>query len=104
MGTWCSMNETPLDYRLLTIFATVAELYSFSKAARKLGIGKGTVSRAIARLEELMGAELIHRTTHDVALSTAGAALYERTAHHLAALDVAVHDLPERATEPSGQL
>lgn len=98
------MEETPLDYQLLAIFTAVANQNSFSKAARKLGIAKGTVSRAIARLENVVGAELLHRTTHSVALSTAGTALYERTAHHLAALDQAVIKLPERAEEPSGEL
>jgi DNA-binding transcriptional LysR family regulator len=98
------MEKTQVDYQLLAIFVAVAEQSSFSKAAHKLGIGKGTVSRAVARLEELVGAELLHRTTHAVALSTAGAALYERTAHHLSALDQAVCKLPERAELPSGQL
>jgi DNA-binding transcriptional LysR family regulator len=98
------MGKTPIDYQLLAAFVAVAEESSFSKAARKLGIGKGTVSRSIARLEAILGAELLHRTTHAVALSTAGAALYERTAHHLAALDQAVLKLPERAEQPSGQL
>lgn len=98
------MVETPLDYQLLAIFIAVAQQSSFSKAALKLGIGKGTVSRAIARLEVVVGAELLHRTTHSVALSTAGTALYARTAPHLAALDQAVIELPERGEEPSGVL
>ena len=82
----------------------MAEEASFTKAARKLGPGKGTVSRAIASLERQPGAELVHRTTQAVALSTAGTALYERTAKHLSALDQAVQRLPERAEEPSGVL
>lgn len=98
------MAETPFDYQLLAVFVAVAELNSFSRAAHKLSIGKGTVSRAIARLEALVGAELLHRTTHSVALSTAGSALYERTAQHLAALNQAVLKLPERGEEPSGAL
>lgn len=98
------MKRTPLDYQLLAIFVAVADETSFSKAAAKLGMGKGTVSRAIAQLEELLGAELLHRNTHKVALSTAGLALYERTAHHLAALDHAVCKLPELAEQPSGLL
>jgi DNA-binding transcriptional LysR family regulator len=97
------MKETP-DPRLLATFVAVAEENSFSKAAQKLRVGKGTVSRAIAKLESLVGAELIHRTTHTVALSTAGAALYERTAQHLKALDEALIDLPERAEKASGVL
>ena len=98
------MNATAVDYALLAAFVAVAEETSFSKAARRLGLTKGTVSRAIARLEELVGAELIHRTTHQVALSTAGTALYERTASHLSALDRAVGTMPERSEQPSGEL
>ena len=98
------MPETPFDYQLLAVFIAVAELSSFSKAARKLGIGKGTVSRAIALLEEQLGAELLHRTTHAGALSTAGVALYERVAPHVVALNQAVQKLPERAAVPSGEL
>jgi DNA-binding transcriptional LysR family regulator len=98
------MSETRVDYDLLAIFVAVASEASFSKAAIKLGLGKGTVSRGIARLEETLGTELIHRTTHKVTLSTAGTALYERTASHLAALEQAVKRLPERAEEPSGVL
>jgi DNA-binding transcriptional LysR family regulator len=98
------MPKTPLDYDLLAIFIAVAEENSFSKAAIRLGIGKGTVSRAIAELEEQLRAELIHRTTHAVALSTAGTALYERTAKHLRALDEAIGHLPEPGERPSGVL
>lgn len=96
--------ETQTRYDLLAVFVAVADEASFTKAAHKLGMGKGTVSRAIATLEKQLGAELIHRTTHAVALSTAGTALYERAAKHLLALDQAVQRLPERAEEPSGVL
>jgi DNA-binding transcriptional LysR family regulator len=98
------MQATQPDYGLLSIFVAVANEQSFTKAARKLGIGKGTVSRAIAALEEQLSAELLHRTTHAVALSTAGSALYDRVAPHLAALEQAVQGLPERAEVPSGEL
>lgn len=98
------MNSTPVDLDLLSLFSCVAEESSFSSAARRLGVTKGTVSRGIAKLETLVGAELLHRTTHEVALSTAGVALYERTAPHLLALRDAVCKLPERAELPSGTL
>lgn len=103
-GTLCFTMETPRDLELLLIFATVAEESSFSKAATKLGLAKGTVSRSIARLETILGAELLHRTTHRVAISTAGTALYERTTDHLKALRAAVNHLPETEAEPSGLL
>jgi DNA-binding transcriptional LysR family regulator len=94
----------PVELDLLRIFVTVADEASFSRAADKLGLTKGTVSRALARLEAELGAQLLHRTTRQVALSTAGAALYERTAPHLAALGSALADLPEREAQPSGEL
>ncbi|MCK6544473.1 LysR substrate-binding domain-containing protein [Myxococcota bacterium] len=96
--------ETQVDLQLLATFSAVAEQSSFSKAAAKLGVAKGTVSRSIAQLEALLGVELVHRTTHHVSLSTAGAALYERTRGHLHALRTAVVDLPEREEAPSGLL
>jgi DNA-binding transcriptional LysR family regulator len=98
------MSKTPPDYDRLAIFVAVAEEKSFSKAAIRLGIAKGTVSRAVSELEEQLGAELIHRSTHVVALSTAGTALYERTAKHLRALDAAIGHLPDPGERPSGLL
>lgn len=98
------MQETATDYALLAAFVAVADLQSFTAAARKLGITKSTVSRAVAELEAQLGAELLHRNTHAVAVSTTGVALYERVAPHLVALEQAVRRLPERATEASGQL
>lgn len=98
------MNATQGNIDLLATFAAVASAESFSRAAKQLGVSKGTVSRAIARLERELGAQLVHRTTHEVALSTAGTALYERVAPHLAALGNALGELPERAEEPSGVL
>jgi DNA-binding transcriptional LysR family regulator len=93
-----------IDLGLLSIFVAVAETSSFSAAAERLGVAKGTVSRGIARLEQSLGAELFHRTTRRVALSSAGAALYERTAHHLEGLRQAVGSLPEGDDHPAGEL
>jgi DNA-binding transcriptional LysR family regulator len=92
----------PLDR--LALFVAVADDASFSRAARRLGISKGTMSRAISRLEAELGAELLHRTTHKVALSVAGTALYERVAPHLIELRRALCRLPERTEQPSGEL
>ena len=98
------MDTTPANLDLLPVFVTVADVGSFTRAAKRLGVTTGTVSRAIARLEAAVGAELLHRTTHRVALSTAGTALYERAAPHVAALVQALGALPERAEQPSGLL
>ncbi|MDX2093489.1 MAG: LysR family transcriptional regulator [Kofleriaceae bacterium] len=94
----------PFELDALRVFVEVAERASFSKAAKKLGITKSTASRAIARLERHVGAELLHRDTHKVAMSTAGVALFERVAPHLAALAGAIRELPEHQDTPSGLL
>ncbi len=98
------MNETQIDLQLLVVFAAIAEEESFTKAAERLGLGKATVSRRLSTLEDQLGVELLHRTTHHVALSTAGAALFERTRAHLTGLRQAMSELPERDEEPSGLL
>jgi DNA-binding transcriptional LysR family regulator len=93
-----------MELDLLSLFVAVAETSSFSAAAKKLALPKSSVSRGIAKLEAQVGAQLLHRSTRHVALSTAGAALYERTAPLLASLQQAVGSLPEQQEQPSGEL
>lgn len=89
---------------LLNLFVAVAETQSFSLAAKRLGLPRSTVSRGIVRLEASLGTHLLHRTTHTVGLTTAGAALFERVAPLVASLRQAVDSLPEKAESPSGTL
>ncbi|MFN0246387.1 MAG: LysR family transcriptional regulator [Kofleriaceae bacterium] len=89
---------------MLRVFVAVAEHASFSKAAKQLGITKSTTSRTLARLEQHVGAELLHRDTHKVAMSSAGIALFERVVPHLTALSDAIRELPEHQETPSGLL
>jgi DNA-binding transcriptional LysR family regulator len=93
-----------VDLDLLAQFVAVAEAGSFTAAARRLGVPKSTTSRAVAALEGRMGVQLLHRTTRHVALSSAGAALYERVAPLVTSLLRALEDVPERGEQPSGKL
>lgn len=56
----------------MRIFVTVADTHSFAEAARHLAIGAPAVTRAIAGLEEVIGARLFVRTTRSVKLTDAG--------------------------------
>lgn len=92
------------DLNDLVAFAAVAETRSFSAAARRLELPKSTVSRAIARLEDALDVQLVHRTTRSVALSTAGTALYEKIAVPLASLRQSVGELPADEEQLSGSI
>ncbi|WP_417420568.1 LysR family transcriptional regulator [Halomonas sp.] len=72
------------NLQALLIFARVAEMLSFTRAAESLGIQKGRVSTVIRGLEREMGAALLHRTTRSVQLTEDGRAFYERARDLLA--------------------
>jgi DNA-binding transcriptional LysR family regulator len=57
---------------LMRVFVAVAESESFAGAARKLGISAPVVTRSVSSLEELLGVQLLHRTTRQVRLTEAG--------------------------------
>ncbi len=63
--------------RALEIFTEVARGRSFTAAAQRLGMAKGNVTKHVAWLEKLMGAQLFNRTTKSVSLTEAGMSLLE---------------------------
>jgi DNA-binding transcriptional LysR family regulator len=63
---------------LLKIFVKVYETSSFTGAAEVLSLPKATVSEAIHRLEEQVGARLLQRTTRRVTATQDGVQFYER--------------------------
>lgn len=71
----------------MAVFARVAELESFTGAARSLGLPKASVSLAVARLEARLGARLLQRTTRRVSLTHDGRVFYERCKDLLADVD-----------------
>ena len=88
----------------LLIFARVADLGSFSRAADKLKLPKSTVSRHIARLEEHLGERLLLRTTRRLTLTEFGHQLLEH-ARQVAAEVEAVAALTEhRQAQHRGRL
>jgi DNA-binding transcriptional LysR family regulator len=67
-----------MDLHELRIFATVAELASFSRAAEQLGLAKGRVSTAVQQLEARLGTRLLQRTTRRVRVTPDGERFLDR--------------------------
>jgi len=61
-----------MEIKALTTFVTVAELLSFSAAARKLNTVQPAISRQIADLEDELGVSLFWRNTREVKITAAG--------------------------------
>lgn len=71
----------------MRIFVAVAEAEGFAAAARRLGLSAPLVTRAVAALEERVGARLLLRTTRVVRLTEAGQRLAADCRQILAAVD-----------------
>ena len=56
----------------MRVFVAVAESRGFAPAARQLGLSPPAVTRAIAAIEQHVGAQLLRRTTRSVSLTAPG--------------------------------
>ncbi len=61
-----------MELNQMGIFATVVDQGSFIRASKKLSMPKSTVSRQVGKLEEQIGARLLHRTTRHLKLTEIG--------------------------------
>ena len=63
------------------LFARVVETGSFSKAAAQYGVAQSTATKAVARVEERLGARLLHRSTRGVTPTEVGLLFYNKCKH-----------------------
>ena len=64
-------------WQAMRIFAKVAETESFAETARLMHMSAPAVTRAVASLEEMIGARLFVRTTRSVKMTEVGARYFE---------------------------
>ncbi len=93
-----------LDLSLLETFTLVADLGSFSGAARRLGLTQPAVSFQVKALEKELGASLIDRSGGKVLLTPAGRTAYSHARKMLAGRDELIADIPRTTGEVSGVL
>jgi DNA-binding transcriptional LysR family regulator len=88
----------------MRVFARVAELGSFARAADALDMSRAMASSHVAQLEKHLGARLLHRTTRRVSVSPEGAVYLERCKRILTELQAADDELKLARARPQGRL
>jgi len=93
-----------VDIRLLRIFKAVVDAGGFSAAELELNIGRSTVSRHVADLEERLGFVLCTRGRGGFALTPEGTQVHEAARRLLASVESFRNDVREMQSELSGSL
>ncbi|MDM4769959.1 LysR family transcriptional regulator [Solimonas sp. SE-A11] len=91
-------------WQAMRIFVKVAETESFAEAARHLHMSAPAITRAVAALEELIGARLFVRTTRSVKPTDAGSRYFEDCRRILSDIAEAEASAAGSYAKPSGTL
>lgn len=86
----------------LEVFCRTFELGNFTRAAVDLGLTPQAASRALARLEEHVGATLFRRTTRSLEPTDAGRAYYARCRQALDLLQIGTRELSDTTEDERG--
>lgn len=90
-----------MELRHLRYFQKVAELSSFSEAARALNITQSTLSQQIRKLEDELGVTLLQRDSHHVQLTDIGESIQPAVEKMLSDADTCIniiHDVKDLGT------
>src|ERR1700712_1888211 len=88
----------------LSVFLTVAEARSFTRAAVQLGTSQSNLSHTVRRLEENLGIRLLMRTTRSVATTEAGERLIETLRPAFSEIEGRLAALSELRNKPAGTI
>ncbi len=88
----------------MRVFARVAELGSFARAAQTLDMSRAMASSYVAQLEAHLGTRLLHRTTRKVSVSPQGAVYLDHCKRILAEIEAADDELRLARDRPQGRL
>jgi DNA-binding transcriptional LysR family regulator len=91
-------------YHAMRVLVRIADTGGFAEAARQLHLSPPAVTRAVAGLEELIGARLLTRTTRSVKLTEAGQRYVEDCRRILAAIEEAEASAAGSFAKPTGVL
>lgn len=95
-------TPTPPAFADLHLLTVLAQTRSYTQAARRLGVSKGSVSMRIADLERTAGVPLVRRTTRSVGLTEAGQQLVEQTQSAFERIEQSFAGIQDLAGHPRG--
>ena len=90
--------------RAIQLFVRLADLGSFTRVAEQSHVSKSMISKEISRLEDSLGARLLHRSTRSVQLTDVGEGYLQRAREILEKIDDADYFVQDRQQQPKGKL
>jgi len=90
--------------RAIQLFVRLADLGSFTRVAEQTNSSKSMISKEISRLEDDLGARLLHRSTRNVQLTHVGEGYLQRAREILEKLDDADNFVQDLQENPRGKL
>jgi|TARA_B100000749_G_C18408785_1_gene458136 DNA-binding transcriptional LysR family regulator len=90
--------------RAISLFVRLADLGSFTRVAEQINGSKSMVSKEISRLEDELGARLLHRSTRNIRLTHVGEGYLQRAREIVAKLDDADNFVEDIQQHPRGKL
>ena len=93
-----------MDTKSVRLFVLAADKLNISAAGRELGMAPAVASSRLAKLEKLLGADLLRRSTRNVTLSLEGAEFLPFAREILAQEDAANAALGRGSSMPTGTL
>jgi DNA-binding transcriptional LysR family regulator len=97
-------NKSVENLTDIAVFVRVVQRGSFTLAASDLELSRAVVSKYVSRLEDRLGARLLHRTTRRLSLTEAGAALFEASRGAIERIEEAQATVARFQSEPRGRL
>ncbi|MEM8984050.1 MAG: LysR family transcriptional regulator [Pseudomonadota bacterium] len=85
-------------------FVQVVASSGFAAAAREMGVSRSAVNKAVIKLENDLGTQLLRRSTRQVTPTETGLAFYDRCVQILADVDEALSAVRELHERPTGNL
>ena len=89
-------------FEFMRLFVRIAETGSLSAAAQSLGVSQPTASRQLKQLEQMLGVQLVRRSTHDLGLTDAGKRFFEDARDLLADWEASIDTLRNAREELTG--